>query len=106
MGRSISLRWRQTVRCDPGAAKQLVRHTENSTVSPAVCPKSPKPTAKQMAAVTLLSGGERYTQSWKRGVSRAVLDNLCAKGVLECRKGSNALWTCMGTSLCRTSRWR
>lgn len=76
----------------PVLQKQLVRHTENAYRLVGTLPAKPKPTAKQMAAVTLLSGGERtLTELEERGVSRAVLDNLCAKGVLECRKVNKAL---------------
>ena len=76
----------------PVLQKQLIRHTENAYRLVGSLPQKPKPTAKQMAAVTLLSGGERtLTELEERGVSRAVLDNLCTKGVLECRKVNKAL---------------
>ena len=87
--------YKPTVAADgvtPVLQKQLVRHTENSYRLTGSLPQKPKPTAKQMAAVTLLSGGERtLTELEERGVSRAVLDNLCAKGVLECRKVNRSL---------------
>lgn len=87
--------YKPTVAADgvtPVLQKQLVRHTENSYRLTGSLSQKPKPTAKQMAAVTLLSGGERtLTELEERGVSRAVLDNLCAKGVLECRKVNRSL---------------
>ena len=79
-------------------------YTENSYRLTGSLPQKPKPTAKQMAAVTLLSGGERtLTELEERGVSRAVLDNLCAKGVLECRKVNRSL-DLYGDCLLYTSR--
>ena len=71
----------------PVLQKQLTRHTENSYKLVGTLPAKPKPTAKQLAAVALLGGGERtQTELEEKGISRAVLDNLCAKGVLECSK--------------------
>lgn len=71
----------------PVLQKQLTRHTENSYKLVGTLPQKPKPTAKQLAAVALLSGGERTQNEMEdKGISKAVLDNLCAKGVLECSK--------------------
>ena len=76
----------------PVLQKQLVRHTENvyklvGTLSP-----KPRPTAKQLAAVALLAGGERTLSALEeKGISRAVLDNLCVKGVLECSKVNKSI---------------
>ena len=76
----------------PVLQKQLTRHTENSYKLAGTLPAKPKPTAKQLAAVALLSGGERtQTELEEKGISRAVLDNLCAKGVLECSKVSKSI---------------
>ena len=71
----------------PVLQKQLVRHTENAYKLVGTLPPKPRPTAKQLAAVALLAGGERTLSALEeKGISRAVLDNLCAKGVLECSK--------------------
>ncbi len=71
----------------PVLQKQLTRHTENSYRLVGGLPQKPKPTAKQLAAVALLGGGPRTLNELEdKGISRAVLDNLCAKGVLECSK--------------------
>ena len=71
----------------PVLQKQLTRHTENSYKLVGALQQKPKPTAKQLAAVALLGGGPRTLNELEdKGISRAVLDNLCAKGVLECSK--------------------
>ena len=76
----------------PVLQKQLTRHTENSYKLASTLPAKPKPTAKQLAAVALLGGGERtQTELEEKGISRAVLDNLCAKGVLECSKVNKSI---------------
>ena len=76
----------------PVLQKQLTRHTENSyRLVGGLLPK-PKPTAKQLAAVALLGGGPRTLNELEdKGISRAVLDNLCAKGVLECSKVNKSI---------------
>ena len=76
----------------PVLQKQLVRHTENAYKLVGTLPPKPKPTAKQLAAVALLAGGERTLSALEeKGISRAVLDNLCAKGVLECSKVNKSI---------------
>jgi len=71
----------------PVLQKQLVRHTENSYTLAGELPDKPRPTAKQLLAVALLRGGARTQHQLEElGVSKAVLDNLCAKGVLACEK--------------------
>ena len=76
----------------PVLQKQLVRHTENAYKLVGTLPPKPRPTAKQLAAVALLAGGERTLSVLEeKGVSRAVLDNLCAKGVLECSKVNKSI---------------
>ena len=76
----------------PVLQKQLVRHTENAYQLVGTLPAKPKPTAKQLAAVALLSGGERTrTELEEKGISRAVLDNLCTKGVLQCSKVNKSI---------------
>ena len=76
----------------PVLQKQLVRHTENAYQLVGMLPAKPKPTAKQLAAVALLSGGERtQTELEEKGISRAVLDNLCTKGVLQCSKVNKSI---------------
>ena len=76
----------------PVLQKQLVRHTENAYKLVGTLPPKPRPTAKQLAAVALLAGGERTLSALEeKGISRAVLDNLCAKGVLECSKVNNSI---------------
>ena len=76
----------------PVLQKQLVRHTENAYKLVGTLPPKPKPTAKQLAAVALLGGGERtQTELEEKGISRAVLDNLCTKGVLECSKVNKSI---------------
>ena len=76
----------------PVLQKQLVRHTENAYKLVGTLPPKPRPTAKQMAAVALLAGGERTLSALEeKGISRSVLDNLCAKGVLECSKVNKSI---------------
>ena len=76
----------------PVLQKQLVRHTENAYKLVGTLPPKPRPTAKQLAAVALLAGGERTLSALEeKGINRAVLDNLCAKGVLECSKVNKSI---------------
>ncbi len=76
----------------PVLQKQLTRHTENSYRLVGELPAKPKPTAKQLAAVALLGGGPRTLDELEdKGISRAVLDNLCAKGVVECSKVNKSI---------------
>lgn len=76
----------------PVLQKQLVRHTENAYKLVGTLPPKPRPTANQLAAVALLAGGERTLSVLEeKGISRAVLDNLCAKGVLECSKVNKSI---------------
>ena len=76
----------------PVLQKQLVRHTENAYKLVGTLPPKPRQTAKQLAAVALLAGGERTLSALEeKGISRAVLDNLCAKGVLECSKVNKSI---------------
>ena len=76
----------------PVLQKQLTRHTENSYRLVGGLPQKPKPTAKQLAAVALLSGGERTQNEMEaHGITKAVLDNLCAKGVVECSKVNKSI---------------
>lgn len=76
----------------PVLQKQLVRHTENAYKLVGTLPPKPRPIAKQLAAVALLAGGERTLSALEeKGISRAVLDNLCAKGVLECSKVNKSI---------------
>ena len=76
----------------PVLQKQLTRHTENSYQLAGELPAKPKPTAKQLAAVVLLSGGPRTQgELEEKGISRAVLDNLCTKGVLTCTKVNRSI---------------
>ena len=76
----------------PVLQKQLIRHTENAYKLAGTLPPKPRPTVKQLAAVALLAGGERTLSALEeKGISRAVLDNLCAKGVLECSKVNKSI---------------
>ena len=76
----------------PVLQKQLIRHTENAYRLVGTLPPKPRPTAKQLAAVALLAGGERTLSALEeKGISRAVLDHLCAKGVLECSKVNKSI---------------
>ena len=76
----------------PVLQKQLTRHTENSYQLAGELPAKPKPTAKQLAAVALLSGGPRTQgELEEKGISRAVLDNLCTKGVLACTRVNRSI---------------
>ena len=87
--------YKPTVAADgvtPVLKKQLTRHTENAYKLIGELPAKPRPTAKQLAAVALLGGGPRTQgELEEKGVSRAVLDNLCAKGVLECTKVNRSI---------------
>ena len=98
--------YKPTVAADgvtPVLQKQLVRHTENSYRLAGTLPQKPKPTAKQLAAVALLGGGPRtLTELEEKGISRAVLDNLCTKGVLECTKVNKSI-DLYAPSRCRMS---
>ena len=77
----------------PVLQKQLVRHTENAYKLGGTLPPKPRPTAKQLAAVALLARGERTLSALEeKGISRAVLDNLCAKSVLECSKVNKSIY--------------
>ena len=76
----------------PVLQKQLTRHTEISYQLAGELPAKPKPTAKQLAAVALLSGGPRTQgELEEKGISRAVLDNLCTKGVLACTRVNRSI---------------
>lgn len=76
----------------PVLQKQLVRHTELLYRLTGSLPAKPKPTAKQLAAVALLSGGPRtQAELEEKGISRAVADNLCAKGVLTAEKVNKSI---------------
>ena len=76
----------------PVLQKQLTRHTENSYQLAGELPAKPKPTAKQLAAVALLSGGPRTQgELEEKGISRAVLDNLCTNGVLACTRVNRSI---------------
>ncbi len=76
----------------PVLQKQLTRHTENRYSLIGQLPDKPKPTAKQLMAVTMLRGGARTLAKLEQhGISRAVLDNLCDKGVLSCEKVNKEL---------------
>mgnify|MGYP004476977473 FL=1 len=76
----------------PVLQKQLTRHTENAYRLVGELPRKPKPTAKQLAAVALLGGGVRTLNELEdKSISRAVLDNLCAKGVLECSRVNKSI---------------
>ena len=71
----------------PILQKQLTRHTENQYSLIGTLPTKPKPTAKQLAAVALLSSGPRLLNDLEeKGISRDVLERLCDKGVLRCEK--------------------
>lgn len=71
----------------PALQKQLVRHTEPLYTLAGELPAKPKPTAKQQAAVQALRQGEKTAAQLEAvGISRAVLDNLAQKGVLEKRQ--------------------
>ena len=73
----------------PVLQKQLIRHTENAYRLVGTLPPKPRPTAKQLAAVALLAGGEHTLSALEeKGISRAVLDNLCAK---ECSKVNKSI---------------
>ena len=92
---SYGAQYKPTVAADgvtPVLKKQLTRHTENAYRLIGELPAKPRPTAKQLAAVALLGGGPRTQgELEEKGVSRAVLDNLCAKGVLECTKVNRSI---------------
>ena len=76
----------------PVLQKQLIRHTENAYELVGELPAKPKPTAKQLAAVALLGGGRRtQNELEEKGISKAVLDNLCAKGILSCSKVNKSI---------------
>ena len=76
----------------PVLQKQLTRHTETLYRLAAPLPAKPRPTAKQMAAVALLSGGPRTQADLEaHGVSRAVAENLCAKGVLAAERVNKSI---------------
>ena len=56
----------------PVLQKQLTRHTENSYKLVGALQQKPRPTAKQLAAVALLSGGERTQNEMEaHGISQS-----------------------------------
>ncbi len=75
----------------PILQKQRIRHTEN-VYKLAGHLNLARPTAKQLAAVALITGGI-CTQSEleEKGISRSVLDNLCEKGVLTSSKVNKSI---------------
>lgn len=76
----------------PRLQKQLVRHTEPEYSLAGPLPEKPKPTAKQQAAVAALQSGPLPQSALAQlGLSRAVLDNLCEKGVLQKRQVDKVL---------------
>ena len=76
----------------PVLQKQLTRHTETLYRLAAPLPEKPRPTAKQLAAVALLSGGPRTQADLEEhGISRAVAENLCAKGVLTAERVNKSI---------------
>ena len=76
----------------PVLQKQLVRHTEILYSLAGPLPQKPKPTAKQLAAVALLGGGPRTQADLEaHGISRAVAENLCAKGVLASQRVNKSI---------------
>ena len=76
----------------PVLQKQLTRHTETLYRLAAPLPEKPRPTAKQLAAVALLSGGPRTQADLEEhGISRAVAENLCAKGVLAAERVNKSI---------------
>ncbi len=76
----------------PVLQKQLTRHTETLYRLAAPLPQKPKPTAKQLAAVALVSGAPRTQAELEEHViSRAVAENLCEKGVFTKEKVNKAI---------------
>lgn len=76
----------------PRLQKQLVRHTEPLYRLIGTLWEKPKPTEKQKAAVEALKEGPMtQTQLADMGLSRAVLENLCKKGVLEREETDKAI---------------
>src|SRR5699024_11562630 len=76
----------------PVLQTQLTRHTETLYRLAAPLPQKPKPTANRRAAVALLSGGPRTQGDLEaHGISRAVAENLCAKGVLASEQVNKSL---------------
>ena len=68
----------------PRLQKQLQRHTEPLYELAGPLPEKPKPTEKQKAAAAALENGPLPASALaEMGLSRAVLDNLCEKGVLR-----------------------
>lgn len=68
----------------PRLQKQLQRHTEPLYELAGPLPEKPKPTEKQKAAAAALENGPLPASTLaEMGLSRAVLDNLCEKGVLR-----------------------
>lgn len=68
----------------PRLQKQLQRHTEPLYELAGSLPEKPKPTEKQKAAAAALENGPLPASALaEMGLSRAVLDNLCEKGVLR-----------------------
>ena len=90
MVHSTSLPWRQTH--NAGAAKAA--HPPHRELLPPCGRAAAKAEADGQAigAVALLGGGPRTLNELEdKGISRAVLDNLCAKGVLECSKVNKSI---------------
>lgn len=67
----------------PVLKSQLTRHTEPLYTLAAPLPEKPRPTPRQQAAAAALAGGPQPLSALEgQGISRAVLERLCEKGVL------------------------
>ena len=76
----------------PGAAKAADPLHRALYRLAAPLPAKPRPTAKQLAAVALLSGGPApQADLEEHGISRAVAENLCAKGVLAAERVNKSI---------------
>ncbi len=71
--------------------KQLVRHTENAYRLAVPCRKSQSPPPNSWPPWPCWRRRPHPDGLEEKGISRAVLDNLCTKGVLECTKVNKSI---------------
>lgn len=75
----------------PVLKKGITRHTEDEYTLPAPLPEKPKPGKKQALAASVLADGPKTaSQLAALGITRPVLENMCAKGLLTRRKVDRA----------------
>ena len=76
----------------PVLQKQLTRHTENSYKLVGSLQQKPRPTAKQLAAVALLSGGERTQNEMEaHGITKSRAGQPLRQGRRRMQQGDKSI---------------